>query len=145
MNLSNEGLYSVHRLIQALLKGGKAMPFVYAYPAGEVAYQAVAGYAKSLRQEQPNLRLKTVGLENETSDLLEELNNAQLEVCYRAGRREVRTLEELPELPATETLLKQGGVYLLSGGAGGLGKIFAGYLVRKYDARLVLVRALGTD
>ena len=48
-------------------------------------------------------------------------------------------MEELPELPATETLLKQGGVYLLSGGAGGLGKIFAEYLVRKYDARLVLI------
>ena len=132
------GLYSVHQLIQALLKGGKAMPFVYAYPAGEVAYQAMAGYAKSLRQEQPKLRLKTVGVENESQDLLQELNNAQLEVCYKAGRREVRTLEELPELPATETLLKNGGVYLLSGGAGGLGEIFAKYLIRKYDARLVL-------
>ena len=62
-----QGLYSVHRMIQALLKGGKAMPFVYAYPADETAYQAVAGYAKSLRQEQPNLRLKTVGVENETT------------------------------------------------------------------------------
>ena len=56
-----QGLYSVHRMIQALLKGGKAMPFVYAYPADETAYQAVAGYAKSLRQEQPNLRLEDCG------------------------------------------------------------------------------------
>jgi acyl transferase domain-containing protein/acyl carrier protein len=132
------GLYSVLKLTQALLKGGKARPFVYAYPAGEIAYEAVAGYAKSLRQEQPNFRLKTVGVESQMTDLLQELNNDRLEVCYRAGRREARTLEELPGQPVTETPLKQGGVYVVSGGAGGLGRIFAEYLVRKYDARLVL-------
>ena len=132
------GLYSVHRLAQALLRGGKAMPLVYVYPAGEVAYESVAGYAKSLRQEQPNFRIKTVGVENTIPDLLTELNNEQLEVCYRAGRREIRKLEELPGLTTTETPLKQAGVYVISGGAGGLGRIFAEYLVRKYDARLVL-------
>jgi polyketide synthase PksN len=132
------GLYSVHQLTQALLKGGKARPLVYAYPASEVAYQAVAGYAKSLRQEQPNFRLKTVGTESQIPDLLQELHSDRLEVCYRVGRREIRTLEELPGRTVTETPLKSGGVYLMSGGAGGLGRIFAEYLVRKYDARLVL-------
>jgi polyketide synthase PksN len=132
------GLYSVHGLAQALLKAGKAMPLLYAYPASEPAYEAVVGYAKSLGQEQPNFRLKTVGMENKIPDLFRELNNERLEVCYRAGRREIRTLEELPGLPATESPLKQGGVYVVSGGAGGLGRIFAEHLVRKYDARLVL-------
>ena len=132
------GLYSVHGLVQALLKCGKAIPLVYAYPASEIAYQAVAGYAKSLRQEQPNFRLKTVGVENTIPDLLNELSNERLEVCYRAGRREVRTLEELAGSMTTDNPLKQGGVYVMSGGAGGLGRIFAEHLVRKYDARLVL-------
>ena len=133
-----QGLYSVHKLTQALLKGGKVRPLIYAYPVGEVAYEAVGGYAKSLRQEQPNFRLKTVGIESHIPDLLQELHNDRMEVCYRAGRREVRTLEELPGRPVTETPLRQGGVYLVSGGAGGLGRILAEYLIRKYDARLIL-------
>ena len=93
------GLYSVHRLAQALLKSSKRVPWVYAYPMGETAYEAVGGYAKSLRQEQPELRLKTVGLDGTPADLLVELNDARLEVRYRAGQREVPALGELPTSP----------------------------------------------
>ncbi|MDT7816741.1 MAG: polyketide synthase PksN, partial [Acidobacteriaceae bacterium] len=133
------GLYSVHRLAQALLKNSKAVPWVYAYPLGETAYEAVGGYAKSLRQEQPELRLKTLGLDGMPADLVSELNDARLEVRYREGHREVPALEELPTpTGSSDNPFKRQGVYLLSGGAGGLGTIFAEYLVRTYDARLLL-------
>ncbi len=134
------GLYSVHRLTQALLKSAKAVPWVYAYPSEVTAYEAVGGYAKSLRQEQPKLRLKTVGLDHTPADLLAELNDAQFEVRYREGWREVRALEKLPIPGGTrESSFKRQGVYLVSGGAGGLGSIFAEHLVQTYDARLLLV------
>ncbi len=133
------GLYSVHRLVQALLKGGKAIPLVYEYPASEAVYEALAGYAKSLRQEQPKLRLKTVGTDCRPVDLLAELSDDRLEIRYLAGKREMRTLEELSARPPTETPLRRGGVYIVTGGVGGLGRIFAEHLVQKYDARLILV------
>ena len=134
------GLYSVHRLAQALLRSGKAVPWVYAYPLEETAYEAVAGYAKSLRQEQPRLGLKMVGLDSRPADLIAELNDARLEVRYREGQREVPALEELPTpTSGSDVPFKRQGVYLLSGGAGGLGTIFAEYLVRTYDARLLLI------
>ncbi len=133
------GLYSVHRLVQALLKGGKAVPFVYQYPASEVVYEAVTGYAKSLRQEQPWLRLKTVGVDSTPVDLLAELSDDRSEIRYLAAQRQMRTLEELSARPAIETPLRRGGVYMVTGGAGGLGRIFAEHLVQKYDARLALV------
>src|SRR6202035_3528388 len=133
------GVYSVHRLAQALLKTAKEVPWVYAYPLGETAYEAVGGYAKSLRQEQPELRLKTVGLDGTPADPLAELNDTRLEVRYREGHREVPALEELPTpTGGSDYLFKRQGVYLLSGGAGGLGTIFAEYLVRTHDARLLL-------
>jgi natural product biosynthesis luciferase-like monooxygenase protein len=132
------GMYSVHRLVQALLKSGKAMPLVYAYPPGEVAYEAVIGYAKSLRQEQPKLRLKTVGIDRTTDNLLAELSDERSEIRYLGDQREIRTLEELSIRFSAEAPLARGGVYIVSGGAGGLGRIFAEYLVQKYSARLVL-------
>jgi polyketide synthase PksN len=136
----NCGLYSIHRLIRALLASGKQATLLYAYPAGEAAYEAVAGYAKSLRQEQTKLWIKTVGLEENAVDLLAELSDLQAEVRYRNGVREVRTLERLPATQAgAENPLKRGGVYLVSGGAGGLGRIVAEHLVQRYDARLLLV------
>ena len=91
------GLYSVHRLAQALIKSAKTVPWVYAYPRDEAAYEAIGGYAKTLRQEQPRLRLKTVGMDNNMpADLLAELSDGQFEVRYREGQREVRALEKLP-------------------------------------------------
>ena len=133
------GPFSLHRLVQALLKAGKAVPLVYGYPAGEVAYEAVAGYAKSLRLEQPKFRLKTVEMEFTPVDLLAELSDERPQIRYLAGQRQMRTLEELSMIPAAEPTLRRGGVYVVTGGAGGLGRIFAEHLVQKYDTRLVLV------
>ena len=98
----------------------------YEYPASEAVYQAVTGYAKSLRQEQPKLRLKTVGIDGTPVDHLAELSNDRLEIRYLAGQREVLTLEELSARPNTETPLRRGGVYIITGGAGGLGPVGSG-------------------
>ncbi|MBV9491368.1 MAG: SDR family NAD(P)-dependent oxidoreductase, partial [Verrucomicrobia bacterium] len=133
-----QGLYSVHLLTQALLRAGRIVPFLYVYPADGVPYDAVSGYAKSVRQEQPDLLLKTLGVEAAPIDFLAELSDDRLQVRYQEGRREIRTLEAFSAPPVTGPLLKPGGVYLVSGGAGGLGRIFAEYLVQEYDLRVVL-------
>ncbi|HEY0790561.1 MAG TPA: SDR family NAD(P)-dependent oxidoreductase [Chthoniobacterales bacterium] len=142
----DRGLYSVHLLVQALMKAGRPMPLVYAYPGESAACAAMTGYARSLAQEQPELRLKVVGLEEDVTgarELLAELSpfKGTPEVRYRAGRREVRLLDDVREewngpLPAPS--LRRGGVFLISGGAGGLGRIFTEYLTETYDARVVL-------
>ncbi len=133
------GPFSLHRLVQALLKAGKLIPLIYEYPAGEVAYQAVTGYAKSLGQEQPKLRLKTIEVESTPIDWLAELSDDRAQIRYLAGQRQMQTLEELSMPPAAEPTLRRGGVYIITGGVGGLGRIFAEHLVQKCDARLVLV------
>jgi acyl transferase domain-containing protein/thioesterase domain-containing protein/NAD(P)-dependent dehydrogenase (short-subunit alcohol dehydrogenase family) len=62
-------------------------------------------------------------------------------VAYRKGRRWVRTHKMIPldraELGAAN--FKERGVYLITGGLGGLGMVFAEALARNYKARLVLV------
>ena len=62
-------------------------------------------------------------------------------VAFRKGRRWLPTLEHLRVEAPLEAVprLKEGGVYLITGGVGGIGFAFAQYLYEKYNARLVLV------
>ncbi len=136
---SQWGVFSIHRLVQALLRTRKKKPIAFVYPIGIPAFEAVGGYSKTLRQEHPDLLLKTIGNGSELIDLGSELQSADLEVRYLDGRREIRTLEPVPADLAEESPLKSGGIYLISGGGGGLGRTFAGYFVERYDARVVLV------
>jgi acyl transferase domain-containing protein len=61
-------------------------------------------------------------------------------VAWRGGRRWVRRFEPvaLPPAEPTGTGLRKRGVYLVTGGLGGLGLIFALWLARTASARIVL-------
>lgn len=75
--------------------------------------------------------------------LLAELGSTAPEtvVAHRAGQRWVQTYQRarLPALPAAHPRLRHGGVYLITGGLGGIGLAIADYLARTVAARLVLV------
>jgi acyl transferase domain-containing protein len=62
-------------------------------------------------------------------------------VAYRGGHRWVQTFEEVRLENAAEkrTRLRKRGVYLITGGLGGVGQVLAGHLARSSRARLVLV------
>ena len=73
--------------------------------------------------------------------LLEELSEPSEEtVAYRHGRRWVQLFERvrLEEPAQAPPRLRQGGVYLITGGLGGVGLAIAEYLAREAGARLVL-------
>jgi NAD(P)-dependent dehydrogenase (short-subunit alcohol dehydrogenase family) len=60
-------------------------------------------------------------------------------VAYRGSHRWVQTYERAPLPPApVGTGLRPAGVYLITGGLGGVGMILAEYLARSVKARLVL-------
>lgn len=66
-------------------------------------------------------------------------------VAYRGGHRWTCTYERasMPE-PAREAIrLRDGGVYLITGGTGGIGLTIADYLARACRAKLVLVQRTG--
>ncbi len=62
-------------------------------------------------------------------------------VAYRNGRRWTRTYERLPlnDLPGDQAILKQGGVYMFTGGLGELALDTARQLATRYGAKLVLI------
>ena len=74
--------------------------------------------------------------------LVEEMGSlrAGMPVGWRSGKRFIQTVEPYEPGQAKERRhLKRGGVYLITGGLGGLGLAVAEELAREFKARLVLV------
>jgi len=77
------------------------------------------------------------------NDLCAEIESDAREcfVAYRGGHRWFRALEPLrlqsPEERAPR--LREGGVYMITGAFGGIGRAFARYMARTISAKLVLV------
>ena len=59
-------------------------------------------------------------------------------IALRGRRRWIRGFEPLPPSSSSEPRLRSEGVYLITGGLGGIGLTLADYLARNYSARLVL-------
>jgi amino acid adenylation domain-containing protein len=108
---------------------------------GDAAATALSAFLKTVRREQPALHWKSVEIDDWSR--LAEIACQEIgvldggEVRYRAGRRWVRALDEIAAPPA-QPRLRRGGVYLITGGGGGLGQIVASYLAREWQARVIV-------
>jgi acyl-CoA synthetase (AMP-forming)/AMP-acid ligase II len=81
-------------------------------------------------------------LEINTRRVLAELHgwSQTTEAAWRGETRKISGLEKAGPSPAPRELpFKTGGLYLISGGIGGIGQHFASHLLRHFDARLLIV------
>jgi acyl-CoA synthetase (AMP-forming)/AMP-acid ligase II/NAD(P)-dependent dehydrogenase (short-subunit alcohol dehydrogenase family) len=115
-------------------------------PAFEKA--PLLGLLKTIPQENPmlacsHLDLPIAAVEQNTELILNELSGQtrDAEVAYRGGRRWIRRLRraDLAAEPAGPLPIEKGGLYLLSGGLGGIGLEVSGYLLKHFQASLILV------
>nr|WP_294549481.1 SDR family NAD(P)-dependent oxidoreductase [uncultured Rhodopila sp.] len=114
---------------------------VFAAAEGDPALFAAAGFARSLRLEQPDARLCTLSIDDPSrlpGLLAAEAGSDETEVRYRGGERSVRRWQPIGSAATAPSLLKRGGRYLITGGAGGIGRLLAGHLIAEWDARVVL-------
>ncbi len=150
------GLFSIFHLSQAifLLQPSEPIQLLYVYLESDEArqpqYAAVSGFAKTIRLENTKLNYKTVALpvlDNVVEIVSAEFQTSDIEVRYDSVQRWVKHLQEFDgshESIATHGL-KEHGVYLITGGAGGLGFIFAKYLAEHFKAKLVLTGRSALD
>ncbi|WNO11559.1 SDR family NAD(P)-dependent oxidoreductase [Teredinibacter sp. KSP-S5-2] len=112
-------------------------------------FASFASVVKTVQMENPKYTGKLVEiiagdiasdvLVNLVIDELQEATWQYQEVRYLTPEsRYVKKLTRLNERKAGYLPIKQGGVYLISGGLGGLGYRFAQYLAQSFHARLVL-------
>ena len=154
-------LYSVFNVVQALQQhaADKQVQLLYGFSSSHAEpqphYAALRGFAATLQKENRKLTCKSVEFRSSGSannvegsigwaDILtNELScddTNSLEIRYDTGQRYTHRFQEAQEIARNtqESTLKHHGVYLLTGGAGGLGLLFAEYLASKFKARLVL-------
>lgn len=154
------GIYSLLFLVQALAKEHSSKQPVRLLvaashtqstsPSDKVAPEKapILGVVKVVSQELPWLDCRHVDLSLDSVEInaeriLRELQVLQRspQIAYRQNLRLVPCLEKVDwsQLPKQELPFKQRGMYLLSGGLGGIGVEIAKYLLQNYNARLLLV------
>ncbi|MFN6501578.1 MAG: SDR family NAD(P)-dependent oxidoreductase [Nostoc sp. DedQUE01] len=109
----------------------------------------VVGMCKVIPQEFPNITCRSIDIVNPAAQtffknqlidqLLTELNtkSTDITVAYRGHHRWVQSYEALHYETATSPLREE-GVYLITGGLGGIGLELAEYLAKTIRAKLVL-------
>jgi probable biosynthetic protein (TIGR04098 family) len=104
----------------------------------------ILGLMSSLAKEQSNwnVRIIDVDASNEitSQDIIQLLTipydtNGEI-IAYRNQNTYIRNLYPL-ETQTNTTKFKRGGVYIILGGAGGIGKVTSAYLVKKYQAQII--------
>jgi len=152
-------IYPVFYLTRALSQSKLKVPVmiynIYEYGKdGEPIGEAILAFGKAVNKENPNIRFTSLGLEyidkslkDNSSMFIEKLHmeisaryNSGNNIRYKNGQRFVK---ENREIGTGETAIgahsfKEKGVYVITGGMGGIGSVIAMYLARCYSARLVL-------
>ncbi|SFE51876.1 probable biosynthetic protein, Pnap_2097 family [Chitinophaga sp. CF118] len=112
--------------------------------ADYIDYGFVSGLLKTATRENPKITGKIIVVESLSVRDLEELTKIleseqrtmETEVRYSGGNREVKTLQSVSGI--INMSIKEGGVYLITGGAGGLGRIFAEHISKTKNTKLIL-------
>jgi hypothetical protein len=149
-------IYSFFYLSKMIMnyKPDDKVELLYVYPSFEDNIQphhaAVSGLARTVTLENKKIIAKILKVQaagkREFEDFLisdkflfEELHVFEdSEVCYRGEQRFVKTLKEFNSIPQKQNKLKKNRTYLITGGTGALGFIFAKYLAKEYEANLIL-------
>lgn len=144
------GVYAINRLLTSMLELNlkEVTRILVFYKTKEESYHLfydiMGSYGRSLGYLLPKLRLSTVEIRDE------RLNNHIIdyelydkaydrEIRYVQNKRYVKKISPVDLIKNTKIVFKKGATYLITGGAGGLGLIFAKYLAKAYQSQLVLV------
>lgn len=156
-DIQHKGLYSLMCIIQALncftnkdvdiFVVGSNTQLVSQNDCITYAKGSVLGYIKSISLEFSWLKLYHIDLEMDCKDnvnyIIRELKNTtkNTEVAYRKGRRmlpyiiQVNIKDEIQ----IRTPIRRGGVYLVTGGLGGIGSNISRRLLKEYGVKLIIV------
>jgi 3-oxoacyl-(acyl-carrier-protein) synthase/NAD(P)-dependent dehydrogenase (short-subunit alcohol dehydrogenase family) len=143
------GVHSDAELLKAWLGAkGKGLAIVHVIPS--ILGGLVSGLGRTARLEAPDVAYRVVEMKDleparfaarALAELADTGPDSVLETIWVGSERRVKSLRAatpLSESPAP-IVLRPGGVYVITGGLGGLGRSFAAHLLRKFAARVILV------
>ncbi|MBU8854953.1 amino acid adenylation domain-containing protein [Bacillus sp. FJAT-26377] len=152
------GVYSLFHLCKAIVnqKKYKDINLLTLYQSEERSsqplFEALKGLAKSVKAEYPQINLKVIEhvSKNSILNLPEFVGNILSEfysdnyyddfVIYQSGKRFVERFKQvyLNQSSSNTSITKENGVYLITGGAGGIGRLLAEHLAKSKGIKIVL-------
>ncbi|MGC5264949.1 amino acid adenylation domain-containing protein [Streptomyces cyaneofuscatus] len=106
------------------------------------AHAGVAGLAGSAAKEYPNWRVRVADVEDYDAPSLAAVLDLAADPdgdlrIHRDGRWHGQRLMTVQPASPASSRLRQGGTYVIIGGAGALGTVISEYLIRRYHAQVV--------
>lgn len=153
----NYGVYSLFNLTRALIRQKITQNLeivIISNHANKVTvsdqttyplHAALFGFGKAIGQENQNLRCRSIDVDHLTSAdrLIAEIQASATtyQVAYRANQRYVEELRKvkLDQVEAAEVEIRDTGVYLITGGTGGIGLEMCKYLAEKCKVNIALL------
>lgn len=105
----------------------------------------IIGPLKVASQEFNNIKCKIIDIDNYSSalNILHSLDNNEFESSYRNNYKWEKYFEKIDinnlNVDISKNILKENGVYLISGGLGNIGLNIAEFLSKNYKANLILI------
>lgn len=150
-------VHSIQALAAAKIKPGMLTLGGLARNAVDLCYlESWIGFERSLKQLLPDTQVTVVLGDGKAQDyragVWQYLGQLASEVClqerrsvlYSEGRRYACKVRPL-SLTSGDPILRIRGTYLITGGFGGLGYLFAEYLAKRYQANLILAGRSSVD
>jgi amino acid adenylation domain-containing protein len=154
-----QGVYNLFHLVKALIENKYPHPLdilvvgenTYSVTGDETYLNpenaALAGLAKVIHQEYDNIACKYLDIDDTTTgkQVVGESSDFDKPIWPVAYRKGIRYMEEFNSLRTEETHIeiKEQGVYLITGGLGGIGIEIAKYLAGQNQVKLVLIGRTG--
>lgn len=108
-------------------------------------YEAIGGFGKCIRKENPNIRISVLGMKQAPiKQMLQlavrEVGSVEQNIHYGSdGERQVLKVSPVRMEDTGKERIIQGGTYIITGGLGGVGRRIAAYMSDKSSVNLVFV------
>jgi polyketide synthase PksN len=151
-----EGVLVVFRIIKALLRLGYAnKKLQWTIVTGRTqqvteddsvrpAHAGIAGLIGSVTKEYPNWNLRLLDVDSLSSVTAQEClslpwDNQGSALAHRQGEWFRQGAQDIVTLPQATPLYRQNGVYVVIGGAGGIGEVWSRFMTEHYQAKVVWI------
>ena len=142
-----QALQHAQTAIHTLLVVSYANHLVLATDKAQYSNGSLRGVVKTLAQEQPSVRSCHIDLDTQDSQATATIirtelaaNQVDTEVAYRQHERYINGLHKIDftQIQRQPIELRKGGLYVITGGLGGIGRELAQLLSTHYQAHLIL-------
>jgi len=141
---AEQAFVEIKTILQSKPKGNVLFQIVTSGLGEQALFAGLAGLLKTAQLENPKFIGQLIEVGEDSSRIVELLtensqNPVSQQIRYQGGKRLVSCWKEVEALKQAHLPWKDHGIYLITGGAGGLGQIFASEIAHTVkDATLIL-------